>query len=345
MSPWPVVAGVFLLGCTLVRAYLRFAARHVLDVPGARSSHLSPTPTGGGIGAIAALACGALVLARGDADWLLVIGLACGLSLVGLRDDLRSLPVLPRLLAQAAAAATVVAAACSGPQHLALTLPQAALLTLALAWLVNAFNFMDGIDGLAGGQAVFVAVSGAVLALQGGAQGATPAVLLCTAAAAAAFLCFNWPPARLFMGDAGSLAFGFLLAAAIPLSAGRGELAPATWLILWSPFLCDTVLTLGHRALRGESLPSAHRDHAYQRLARAWGGHRPVTLAVLALDLFWLLPLATIAERVPQLAGAALALALLPVATAVAWAIRRYPGGAALQNVAKPPDTSGAGPG
>jgi Fuc2NAc and GlcNAc transferase len=169
---------------------------------------------------------------------------------------------------------------------------------------------MDGIDGIAGAQAVCMCVTGAVLAYHtgGGALAALPMALL--AAATIGFLLWNWPPARIFMGDVGSGYLGFALGVLALWTVAEGWLTPWVWLILGGAFLADATVTLFRRARARVQLVEAHRSHAYQRLSRHWGSHRPVTLAFVAVNMLWLAPWATVATRWPS-SGAACALAAL----------------------------------
>ncbi len=158
-----------------------------------------------------------------------------------------------------------------------------------LVWVLNLFNFMDGIDGIASVEAITVCVGGALLyALIGvPALAATPLLL---AASVAGFLVWNFPPAKIFMGDAGS---GFLGIALGGLTLQAAWAAPQllwAWLILLGVFVLDATFTLLRRLLRGDKVFEAHRSHAYQYASREYGAHLPVTLAVLAINVLWLLP-------------------------------------------------------
>ena len=170
---------------------------------------------------------------------------------------------------------------------------------LAIAWSINFFNFMDGIDGIAGSQAVFVATGVAVLGFTAG-QGSVQSIGVLIAGASLGFLVWNWAPARIFMGDAGSGFLGFALAAAsvLCLTAGRS----ATWVVLILPavFLADATVTLIRRASRRERLHHAHRSHAYQHLSRQWGSHARVTTLYIALDVAFLAPLGWFVWTAPQ---------------------------------------------
>ncbi len=274
---------------------LRLVERHapalgLMDVPNARSSHSRPTPRGGGIGIVAGSVLGILVaLAVGGspdaATAVVVLTAATGVALVSLIDDLRELPVLVRLATHLAAASWVVAWL---PIPTILELPLLAPVwlgpaapVLAVLWMVgvtNVYNFMDGIDGLAGGQGLVAgAIWGGVGLLVGDRFAAACGFAI--AAACAIFLARNWAPARIFMGDAGSAFLGFLLAV-LPLLVVGAPPGSRSWalgaLVLW-PFLFDTTLTLVRRAVRGENVLQAHRSHLYQRLVVSGATHAAVS--------------------------------------------------------------------
>jgi Fuc2NAc and GlcNAc transferase len=163
-----------------------------------------------------------------------------------------------------------------------------------VVWLLNLYNFMDGIDGIAGVEAVTVALAACLLAwLAGlGVEAWWPMLLL--AAGVAGFLVWNWPPARIFMGDAGSGFIGLMLGLLSIQAAQLSFELLAGWLVLLAVFVTDATLTLLRRLLRGQPLTEAHRSHAYQYAARRLGGHRSVTLAVAGINLLWLLPIAAL---------------------------------------------------
>jgi Fuc2NAc and GlcNAc transferase len=164
-------------------------------------------------------------------------------------------------------------------------------------WL-NLFNFMDGIDGLAASEAVFVALAAALLAvlrMPGIVDQGPLWMLLGIAAASVGFLMLNWPPAKIFMGDAGSTYLGFMIAVLALMTIATGWLTLTQWAILVATFVTDATVTLVRRLLLRERVFEAHRRHAYQVLSRRWGGHQPVTLSFTGLNLIWLLPLAYVA--------------------------------------------------
>ena len=281
----------FVVSVAIVRVIERRARSFgLLDVPNARSSHVEPRPRGGGIGIICGMAAGlAAVAAAGwSADtpvWIVLAG-SSAVAAVGLLDDLRNVSVLPRLTAQAAIA-LVVAWGVGGLDRVPLPDPLGVPLgwwavPLAALWLVavtNFFNFMDGADGLAAGQAV-LSLGLAAWALWPLSAGG---VALAGVAATAAFLTRNWAPARIFLGDVGSAWLGFLLAA-LPLAAPPGDRAELVLLMAISLalFLLDPIVTLAKRTSRGAPIGQAHREHAYQRLFTPGERHATVVSALLA---------------------------------------------------------------
>ena len=244
-----------------------------LDRPNERSLHSTPVPRTGGLGIMAGAAAG-LALARYEP---LVLLLAVALAAISFLDDRRGLPIALRFGAHAAAAAAFVLACLPSSGWLAL-----AFFTLATMWMINLYNFMDGSDGLAGGMAMFGFGAYAAGAWLGGAP-AFASAAASVAAAAAAFLLFNFHPARVFMGDVGSIPLGFL-AAALGLLGWRDGLWPLWFPVLvFSPFVVDASITLARRILRGERFWQAHKSHYYQRLVQLGWGHRKTALAEYAL--------------------------------------------------------------
>ena len=246
-----------------------------LDQPNERSLHASPVPRTGGLAIVPAVALGLLMA---GADRLLVV-LAVALMLLSLLDDWRRLPAGWRLLGHLAAAAVFAWARFPGAGWLELV-----LLALAVGWMINLYNFMDGADGLAGGMTVigFCAYAAAAAIA---ANASYTVASLCVASAAFAFLLFNFPPARIFMGDAGSIPLGFL-AAAFGALGWRDGLWPLWFpLVVFAPFVVDASVTLLKRGLRGERVWQAHRSHYYQRLVLGGWSHRRLAISEYALML------------------------------------------------------------
>ena len=253
--------------------------RTLTDRPNERSLHEHPTPRVGGLGVM--LASLPFLAAAGFAQGAAIAACAAFLAVVSALDDARPLPVEVRLPAHAAAAVVTVLAL--GDATLGgWGWPVAIELVLAFAWMTNLFNFMDGSDGLAGGMAV---IGFGTYAIAAHVAGATALALACIALASAAggFLLHNFPPARVFLGDAGSIPLGFL-AAALALVGVLLDAWPAWFPVLvFSPFIVDASVTLLRRLAAGKRVLSAHREHAYQRLVLA--GWTRVRLAMWAYAL------------------------------------------------------------
>ncbi|HSD39899.1 MAG TPA: glycosyltransferase family 4 protein [Rhodocyclaceae bacterium] len=293
-----------LLGTLVLQRYA--LSRKIMDTPNARSSHTVPTPRGGGVAIVLVFIAALAVWARfGEPAsrmlWALLPGGAL-VATVGFWDDHISLSARTRFTCHCLAA--VWAVACLGGWPVLelgftswawgwLGIGAAAL---GLAWAINLYNFMDGIDGLAGAQAVFIGGAGGVLLWLSGGDG-VPCWLL--AASAAGFLLLNWPPARIFMGDAGSGFLGYAIGVLALHATTIGKTTIWPWAILLSVFFVDATLTLCRRAWFGLRVTDAHRTHAYQWASRRVGSHRTVTLAVLAINLLLLLPAALFAQAWP----------------------------------------------
>ncbi len=334
----PLVFGASVLLSWGLRCYA--LRSDLIDIPNARSSHMVPTPRGGGVAIVISVLVALPVIA-----WLGLIplsatlglwGAGCGVAMVGFLDDHGHIPARWRLLGHFLAAAWVLYWLGGLPPlelfgstvnfgwwgHL--------LAAIWLVWHLNLYNFMDGIDGIASVQAVTVCLgAAAVYASVGFADATLVPVLL--AAAVAGFLVWNWPPARIFMGDAGS---GFLGVTIGALSIHAGWLAPQLlwcWLILLGIFIVDATWTLMQRLLRGVRVYEAHRSHGYQIASRRLGSHRPVTLGVLAVNILWLLPMG-MAVGLQWLDGVVgLVIAYAPLVWVVAWLKAGQPEKSAVQ--------------
>lgn len=282
-AAWIVAAVAPALVAWTVIAIARRSARvaGLADMPNERSLHATPTPRVGGIGVMV----GALPVAFPivDAGVHALLGCAALLALVSLADDVRSLPIEVRLPAHAAAAlVTVLAIGAPDAMRAGLSVGEAAAATLALVWMTNLFNFMDGADGIAGGMS---AIGFSALSLAACHANVIPLALAAAAIASASvgFLFHNFPPARVFLGDAGSIPLGFL-AGALGLYGVLGGAWPVWFpLLVFSPFIADATVTLLRRVLRGERFWTAHRSHYYQRLVLAGCTRRRLALGSYAL--------------------------------------------------------------
>ena len=321
VETWRFLGGLGLLAasaftCAAIIVLLSpILQRYALARPNARSSHVTPTPQGGGIAVVAATLGLTIivVLAQGWQSPIIaarpwsVFTATAFLALIGAIDDIRTIAIAPRLLLQSLAVAAVIAAA-PADLHVVPFLPwwiERALLLLIGVWFVNLVNFMDGIDWMT--VAEVVPVSGGLVLI--GLLGAIPApgsiLALALCGAMLGFAPFNRPVARLFLGDVGSLPIGLLLFWLLLLTAGNGHFAAALILPLY--YLADSTLTLLRRMLNGEPFWQAHRSHFYQR-ATDLGFTVPEVIArVFAVNLA-LVGLATLTVLLPGVASAAAAL-------------------------------------
>lgn len=299
-----LIVSLAVLAWFLTALLRRYAlARSLLDVPNARSSHSLPTPRGGGVAIVVAFLAGlclAFFAGLGIAAELFyaLLGAGLGIALLGFLDDHGHIAARWRLLGHFLAAAWALYWLGGLPPLavfgglLQLSWIGHVLAAFYLVWLLNLYNFMDGIDGIASVETICVCLGGAILYALLETSLLTDLPLLMLAASVLGFLLWNFPPARIFMGDAGSGFLGIVLGVLSLQAAWTNPLLLWAWLILLGVFIVDATLTLLRRLLRGEKVYEAHRSHAYQYASRRFGRHLPVTMAVAALNLVWLLPLA-----------------------------------------------------
>lgn len=293
-----------------LRLLLSRFGRFALDRPNERSLHERPVPRTGGLALLAGLLTS---LAFGAGGLWLPIGLATALAFVSFVDDLRGLPTSVRLVTHFAAAGLLVWYLLSPMHPLEL-----AVLCLSVVWITNLYNFMDGSDGLAGGMAV-IGFGAYTIAASVAGHTALLALSVAVAAAAAAFVTLNFPPARIFLGDVGSVPLGFL-AAGLGIVGWRDDLWPLWFPVLvFGPFIGDATVTLLKRLLRGERVWQAHREHYYQRLVRMGAGHRGAALAGYALMLLCAAMALYGRGQPPALQAAAFGLASVILASVAAW--------------------------
>jgi UDP-N-acetylmuramyl pentapeptide phosphotransferase/UDP-N-acetylglucosamine-1-phosphate transferase len=273
-----IIALAAAAGCALILGLLLrtgLAWRIATDVPNHRSLHTRPTPRIGGWGIVPVVAL-AFAL-RAPSLWLIAACVVC-VALVSQFDDRRGLPARVRFAAHLAAVLAVIVVYPASVPWWAL-----AVLALLMLWFINLFNFMDGANGLAGGMALSGFAAYGIAASSG--PHAMPELACASAAVAGAgagFLCYNFQPARLFLGDAGSISLG-LLAGALGYWGWRGAVWPV-WFpaLVFAPFIADASATLLRRVARGEKFWHAHREHYYQRMIRMDTGHASHTRVVLA---------------------------------------------------------------
>jgi Fuc2NAc and GlcNAc transferase len=308
MSAHAALVAALALGATIVLTPLvrRYAIRRgLVDRPGPRRSHRGAVPRAGGLAIVLPLVAGVAALGVGDDAVAWMLGSAVLIAMLGLADDHRALPVGVRLASQFAMAAIVVMVL--GPiealapfgQRIEAVWLWTPLAVVAVVWVTNLFNFMDGADGLAAAQAaISAAVFAVVFAVAG--DGGPAGLALITAAVSLGFLAWNRPRARIFLGDTGSLLLGWCMAMLALAGALGGAAPPSLAFIVVSPFVVDATLTLAWRAGRGAGWYTPHRDHAYQYLIRAGWSHGRVLLLWIALNVVLVLPAAALAVRWPE---------------------------------------------
>ena len=302
------------VGSLLLTKFARsYALRSgLMDVPNDRSSHTAATPRGGGVAIVVMVSTGLAALAWfGQTDVVATTAIVAStlvVAAVGFVDDRQGLSAGVRFLFQTIAVAPAVYLLGSLPEleignlHLELGIVGPFICTVGVLWFLNLFNFMDGIDGIAGCQAVFMTIATTLIGWYGGLASEVLAIPLTIAAASAGFLYWNWAPAKIFMGDVGSGYLGALLALMGLYFINSGYISVWVSVILGSLFICDATVTLAVRAFRGERWYAAHRTHVYQHLAKRWGSHSRAASLYLSVNVLVVLPLAWWATYSPRLA-------------------------------------------
>jgi Fuc2NAc and GlcNAc transferase len=316
----------------LTEVLRRTIASSMLDHPNERSSHSRAVPRGGGAALVLVVLC---VIGwsglSGRLDRPLMIAFLGGGLLVaisGWRDDRSPISVRARLCVHFAAAAWTVAWLGGfpmldvGTRLVHLSVAGSVIAVLAIVWSVNLFNFMDGIDGIAGTEALMIGAIGGFLLLDSGAA-SLGMISIVTSAAALGFLVWNWHPARIFMGDVGSSFLGFIFAALAVASENSRAVPALVWLILGAVFLGDATITLARRVRRGH-WSEPHRTHAYQRAVQAGRSHAAVATAVGALNCVLGL-VAVVVTRQPRFLVAGVATAVVVVVVAYVLVGREIP--------------------
>ena len=310
-----------LLSISLSMLFRRYAiSRQVLAMPNERSSHAVATPSGGG----AAIVIGFLIclllmqfIAPLDSNVLFaIIGAGLFVAVIGFWDDHAHLSMKFRLIVHFLSAFWILywldleGLASLSILNTFLKWSMLLIISVALVWLLNLYNFMDGIDGIATSEAVYISIALGVFSyIQG--QFGLSLMAYSLAVAATGFLFFNWPPAKIFMGDVGSGFLGITLGGMTLALVLLTQIA-LPYFLLFGVFIVDATVTLAARFLRGERWYTAHCSHAYQHAARRWG-HLRVTIVVNLINVFWLLPFSYAAYRYPAQSIALTIMALVPL--------------------------------
>lgn len=302
MTYWyifPLVALVSLLLTAVLRQYA--LRRSIIDIPNARSSHTVPTPRGGGIAIVLTFVFSLFVLAFlqrvSMAECAALLGAGLMIAVIGFMDDHGHIAARWRLLGHFVAAAWALFWMQGLPSitvfgfSLSLGWFGHLLGALYLVWMLNLYNFMDGIDGIASLEAICACVGLSLLYVFSDHETLIWSPLL-LAMAVVGFLYWNFPPARIFMGDAGSGFLGIVLGVFSIQAAWVGSEFFFAWLIMLGVFVVDATFTLGRRLARGDKVYEAHRSHAYQFASRQFGRHLPVTVSIGVINVVWLFPLA-----------------------------------------------------
>ena len=293
---------ILLLGAFFTTQMICFLARKKswYDIPNSRSSHSIPTPKGGGVAFVLMFFCAVVyVFAQGLllVNELLAFVVCLLIAVLGFMDDLWELSAKVRVVIHLAAVLLVLLLLGGQPEisvfsvSLNFGVISYCCVVVAFIWLINLYNFMDGIDGLAALEAVFVSLAASCLVWQ---QDAYTEMFLLQSLAVSVlgFSFFNLPPAKIFMGDVGSKFLGFVFGVFGLITIDHGLMSVWTWSVLLGIFVVDATTTLVRRFFSNEVWYQAHRSHAYQQAATLYGGHAKVDWFVCLLNCFWLFPIA-----------------------------------------------------
>ncbi len=310
------------LGSAILTGLFRWIALRIqlIAVPVSRSAHSRPVPVAGGVSIVTLIL---LVVTysyftdRIPANEFAALMAGLVIAFIGIVDDIKQLDVRWRIPAQFLVSIYVVYCLGDVPaiDFGLFSLPESIVLNVmavfALVWLLNLYNFMDGIDGIAATQLIAVNLVSLVIVIN---SDAVLTLLSASfAAAAGGFLLWNWAPAKIFMGDVGSNFIGFTLGVMALLSLFHGSMTIWTWLLLLGVFIVDATLTLFMRVMSKQRWHEGHASHAYQNAARRYKSHAKVTLTVVLINLFWLGPLAWLSLQYPKMGLVITVIGLLPL--------------------------------
>ncbi len=301
-----------------------------MDIPNERSSHITPTPRGGGIAFVSTSLIGFLILLLNDAlNRTELLSLCCAgviVAIAGHLDDRQKISGATVRLVLHAISAIILIVGVGIPAQISLFdrtvntgIVGSILGVIYLVWLLNLFNFMDGTDGIAASEAIFIALAGAFLNYHvlSHANHSDAAIVL--AASTFGFLLYNWSPAKIFMGDVGSGYLGIVVGGLSLMAAKQQHELLWVWIILLAVFVSDATITLIRRLARKQKPHVAHRSHAYQHLAIRFNSHAKVSLIVLAINIVWLLPIAFLVadNQIPGTTGVVIAYVPLLIAALI----------------------------
>ncbi len=318
-----LLCSLLFFGSAILTGLIRAVARrtHLIDVPVSRSAHSRPVPIGGGISIVV---CVVFTIVYYYVDGLIpanefaALLAAVLIASIGIIDDIKPLNLRWRLPAQFIASLFVVYCLGDVPAidfgffHFPESILLNVIAVFALVWLLNLFNFMDGIDGIAASELIAVNLLSVLIVVNS--DDVLSLLSVSLAAAAGGFLLWNWSPAKIFMGDVGSSFIGFTLGIMALLSMFHGSMTVWTWVLLLGAFIVDATLTLTIRIRRGQRWYDGHASHAYQNAARHYKSHAKVTITLLLINLFWLGPLAWLSLQYPEMGLGITIVGLLPLA-------------------------------
>lgn len=317
---WWIMFGVVMASFLLTPVIRHYAfRRNLLDKPNARSSHELPTPRGGGLAIVLSFYAGLGVMAKLSVLSLPVLlalmGAGILVAAIGFADDHRDVPARWRIVIHFIAAVWVVVSLNGFFTYGNISIIAVVLnlfWLVSIIWLINLYNFMDGIDALACAEAIFVGIGAALFFLLSGSF-VMASIAAMLSAAVGGFLFWNLPPARIFMGDVGSGFIGIIIGFIALAGISSGAVNVWVWLILLGAFLVDATMTVARRILMGSSWYAAHRSHAYQHAARRLRSHGRVTAVVTGINVLWLLPWAVAAYRWPDFGIVFMGVAYFPL--------------------------------
>jgi Fuc2NAc and GlcNAc transferase len=306
---------------------------YLLDLPNERSAHTLPIPRSGGIAIFTAFTigfiCHVIIHNVAPHQGLVVLLGSAALFLVGVIDDMGHVPVMWRLAIQVAVVSVCIAILGGFPAARAIVSIEVHpiivnfVVIVGIVWFINLFNFMDGIDALAAMEAISITFGGAlIIVLTSDSQLILPLALV--SAASLGFLWWNWPPAKIFMGDSGSGFLGICIGLLAIISAKNGYVSLWSWIILGGVFVCDASVTLIVRVFYGKKWYTPHNTHIYQILAREYESHKRIVIGGFVINVMWLFPLALIANMQKEIAAYIFVLAYFPLLYFVAIKTIKY---------------------
>tara|TARA_B110000008_G_scaffold277177_1_gene317898 strand:- start:948 stop:1952 length:1005 start_codon:yes stop_codon:yes gene_type:complete len=294
-------------------------SRNILANINFRTLHIKPVPAGGGIVFAMVFVVGMFYqwwLFQSSNNLLLVIASGAGVAaLFGFLDDLKDIRAMKKFAVQFLLSGWTLFWLDGGPLMFIDWIPSIVAIPstiIFLVWMMNGYNFMDGIDGMAISGTVFVSGTMIWVLLLTHPESEFINMMALLLVSSSAFMLFNWPPASIFMGDAGSAFLGYLFGLLVLVTVMQGDVTIWTWLVVFSYFFADLVVTQIMRVILVKKWYLAHRSHAYQNLARITGSHLKVTGGVVLYNLIWVLPLTLWSALSPEIALYAVVLAVFP---------------------------------